>query len=144
MQANEPLVYADNASQVEAVAAGEIDAGFVNHYYLYRFLAEDPDYPVRNYHLPSGDVGAMVNIAGAGIVDTAANPAAAEAFIQYMLSEEGQVYFNTQTHEYPLTGNIELNPLLTPLTDIATPDLDLSNLDDLPGTLELLTALGIL
>lgn len=144
MQANEPIFYANNASQVEAVASGEIDAGLVNHYYLYRYLAEDPSYPARNYTLPAGDAGAIVNIAGAGILDTAANPQAAEAFIRYMLSQAGQNYFNTETHEYPLSADIELNPLLTPLENIKTPELDLSDLDDLPGTLELLQELGIL
>lgn len=144
MQANEPMVFDGNPAQVEAVAAGEIDAGLVNHYYLYQFLAEDPNFPVRNYHLRAGDAGAIINIAGAGIVNTAANPAAAEAFIRYMLSEVGQSYFNTQTNEYPLAGDIEVNPLLTPLEAITTPELDLSDLDDLPGTLELLQELGIL
>jgi iron(III) transport system substrate-binding protein len=144
MQANEPLVFPNNAAQVEAVAAGEIDAGLVNHYYLYQFLAEDPNFPARNYHLRAGDAGAIVNIAGAGIVNTAANPEAAEAFIRYMLSEAGQTYFNTQTHEYPLSAAIEVNPLLVPLEQIQTPELDLSNLDDLEGTLNLLQELGIL
>lgn len=144
MQANEPVVFPNNAAQVEAVAAGEIDAGLVNHYYLYQFLAEDPDFPARNYHLSSGDAGAIINIAGAGILDTAANPAAAEAFIRYMLSEAGQTYFNTQTHEYPLSADIEVNPLLIPLEEIQTPEIDLSDLDDLEGTLTLLQELGIL
>ena len=144
MQANEPVFYSNNASQVEAVVSGEIDAGLVNHSYLYRYLVEDPNYPARNYTLPAGDAGAIVNIAGAGILDTAANPQAAETFIRYLLSEAGQNYFNTETHEYPLSADIELNPLLTPLENIKTPELDLSDLDDLPGTLELLQELGIL
>lgn len=40
IQANEPMSYEGNTQIVEAVAASEVDAGFVNHYYLYRFLAE--------------------------------------------------------------------------------------------------------
>ena len=39
MQANEPRVYPKNTPQVAAAAAGEIDVGLVNHYYLFRFLA---------------------------------------------------------------------------------------------------------
>ena len=144
VQANEPVVYPKNTPIVQAVGVGEIEVGFVNHYYLFRFLAEDPDFPARNYHLRAGDAGAMINIAGAGILDTAANPTAAEAFIRYMLSEAGQTYFNNETTEYPLSAEIELNPLLVPLTEIKTPDIDLSNLDDLPGTLELLQEVGVL
>ena len=144
MVANDVQVYAKNTPIVEATGSGEIYAGFVNHYYLFRFLSEDPDFPARNYHLRSGDTGAMVNVAGAGILDTAANPIAAEALIRYMLSQTGQDYFNTETTEYPLSANIELNPLLTPLEGIETPDIDLSNLDDLEGTLQLLQDVGAL
>ncbi len=144
IQANEPVVFPNNAAQVEAAAAGEIDAGFVNHYYLFRFLAEDPNYPARNYHFRSGDVGAMINVAGVGIVNTADNPEAAQAFVRFLLRESSQQYFNTETNEYPLSADIPLNPLLTPLSSLDTPDIDLSNLDDLEGTLLLLQELGIL
>jgi iron(III) transport system substrate-binding protein len=144
IQANEPQVYANNTAIVTAVDTGEIDAGLVNHYYLFEFLAEDPNFPVRNYSPRAGDVGAMVNVAGVGIVDTTDNPEAAEALVNFLLRQSSQEYFNTQTNEYPLAGNVALNPLLTPLNQLQTPDLDLSKLEDLPGTLQLLQELGIL
>jgi len=51
IQANDPLVFPNNSSQVAAAAQGEIDVGMVNHYYLFRFLAEEgEDFPARNYH----------------------------------------------------------------------------------------------
>ncbi len=144
IQANEPGVYPKNTPIVEAVGKGEIEAGFVNHYYLFRFLAEDPDFTARNYHPRSGDTGAMINVAGAGLVDTTDNTEAAAAFINFLLRESSQEYFNSETNEYPLTGNVTLNPLLTPISTIDTPDIDLSDLDDLDGTLQLLQELGIL
>lgn len=145
IQANEPLVYPKNTPVVAAVGAGEIDAGFVNHYYLYQFLQEEgEDFPARNYYPRAGGVGALVNVAGAGILDTSDNRQAAETFINFLLRPGSQEYFNTETNEYPLAGNVNLNPLLTPLSRINTPDLDLNDLDDLPGTLELLQELGIL
>lgn len=145
IQANEPVVFSGNAPIVEAVAAGEIDAGFVNHYYLFGFLKDDPDYPARNYHFRAGDTGAMINVAGAGIVNTSDNKEAAEAFVRFLLRESSQQYFNTQTNEYPLAApNLELNPLLVPLSQLQTPNIDLTNLEDLDGTLQLLQELGIL
>ena len=145
IQANEPVVFPGNAPIVAAVAAGEIDAGFVNHYYLFQFLAEEgEDFPVRNYHPRAGDVGAMVNVAGVGIVDTSDNKEAAEAFVRFLLRESSQQYFNTETNEYPLSANITLNPLLVPLNQIQTPNVDLTKLEDLEGTLQLLQELGIL
>lgn len=145
VQANEPLVFPGNAPIVQAVGAGEIDAGFVNHYYLFQFLAEEgEDFPVRNYHPRAGDVGAMVNVAGVGIVNTTDNKEAAEAFVRFLLRESSQQFFNTETNEYPLSANIQLNPILIPLQQIQTPDVDLTKLEDLDGTLQLLQELGIL
>jgi len=145
IQANEPQVYPKNTPIVAAVGAGEIDAGFVNHYYLFRFLAEDPDFPVRNYHPRTGDSGAMINVAGVGILDTTDNQETAEIFINFLLSKNAQEYFNSETNEYPLANQgIELNSLLTPLNEIQTPEIDLSDLEDLEVTLELLQKLGIL
>ncbi|MBE7552958.1 MAG: extracellular solute-binding protein [Anaerolineales bacterium] len=145
IQANEPVVFPGNTPIVQAVGAGEIDAGFVNHYYLFQFLAEEgEDFPVRNYHPRAGDVGAMVNVAGVGIVDTSDNKEAAEAFVRFLLRESSQQYFNTETNEYPLSVNLQLNPILVPLSEIQTPNVDLTKLEDLDGTLQLLQELGIL
>ena len=71
MKENGARDYSNNTSIVQAVADGEIDVGLVNHYYLYRFLAEQgPEFKARNYFLTGGDVGALINIAGAGILDS--------------------------------------------------------------------------
>jgi iron(III) transport system substrate-binding protein len=146
LQANQPAVYPNNTAIVKAVGNGEISAGFVNHYYLFNFLKENPDFPGRNYYPRAGGIGAMVNVAGVGIINTTANREAAEAFVTFLLRPSSQEYFNTQTHEYPLSlsANLELNPLLTPLSSLQTPDIDLSKLDDLEDTLLLLQELNIL
>lgn len=145
IQANQPKVYEGNTAIVDAAGKGEIEVGFVNHYYLFRFLKERGDsFPARNHTFPGGDVGNLINVAGAGILDTAKNVENAEAFIRFMLSEEAQAYFAEQTTEYPLVAGIAIDPRLKPLLEIETPDVDLSNLDDLEGTLQLLQELGIL
>jgi len=144
IQANEPFAYPNNTPIVEAVGAGEIDAGFVNHYYLFQFLKEDPEFPARNYYPRAGGIGVMVNVAGVGIVNTTDNRDAAEAFVSFLLRGSSQQYFNSETNEYPLSANTALNPLLVPLSALGTPNIDLSDLDDLEGTLQLLQELGIL
>jgi iron(III) transport system substrate-binding protein len=144
IQANNPIVYPNNTSIVQAVGDGEIEAGFVNHYYLFQFLTETPDFPAANYYPRAGGIGAMTNIAGVGIVDSTDNPEAAEAFVRFLLRQSSQEYFNEQTHEYPLSAEVELDARLVPLSGINTPELDLSDLDDLDGTLQLLQELGIL
>ncbi len=142
IQANDPMVYDGNAAALEGVAAGEVDVAFINHYYLHQRLAEDPDTAAANYFLTDGDPGALVNVAGAGILETAANPVAAAAFIDWLLSSEAQEYFATETYEYPLIEGVATDPALPALSEIGTPEIDLSELSDLEGTLELLGEVG--
>lgn len=141
--ANEPQVYPNNTSIVDAVGRGEVDVGFVNNYYLHRFQAENPAFPVA-HHYTQNDAGAMINIAGLGIVDTVRDRDAALTFIEYMLGEDAQRYFATETFEYPLTGGIRAVGPQRAISDIQTPDLDLNDLWDLQGTLQLLQEVGAL
>lgn len=145
IQANAPKIYKNNMAIVTAVGTGEIEVGFVNHYYLFRAIEEQGDsYPVRNYHPRVGDAGAMVNVAGIGILTTAKNTGAAESLVEYLLSPEAQQYFADETFEYPLIEGIKTHPLLTPLDRINSPRMDLGSLADLEKTLRLLQTAGVL
>jgi iron(III) transport system substrate-binding protein len=145
IQANEPKVYDNNDAVLAAVAAGEVEVGFVNHYYLMRQLAEQgDDYPVRNHFFAGGDPGSLVNVAGVGILPTARNPIAAGAFVDFLLSKESQEFFASETHEYPLIDGVAADPKLPALSDIQSPDIDLSDLSDLEGTLQLMQAAGVI
>lgn len=135
---NEAVQYDGNSAAVAAVAAGEIDVALVNHYYMYRLLAENPDAPVANYYFPGGDAGSLVNVAGAAILNASDAKPLAQQFITYLLSSTAQNYFVEETFEYPLVEGIEADPRLLPLDEIETPELDLTNLSDLETTLELL------
>jgi iron(III) transport system substrate-binding protein len=144
MTANEPVVFSGNSPIVEAIGRGEIEVGLVNNYYLHRFQNVDPAFPVA-HHYTKNDAGSMVNIAGLAIVDTTDDKALAEQFIDYMLSRDAQLYFSTETYEYPLLAGMKvLGPQLT-LDQIDTPDgLRLNDLDDLEGTLNLIREVGAL
>lgn len=138
---NEALEYERNGQAVAAVAAGEIDAALVNHYYLFRLLAETPDAPVANYYFPGDDIGNLINVAGAGILSVSDAKPLAQQFIAYLLSRTAQAYFSEETFEYPLLIGFDADPRLKPLDEIETPDISLSDLDDLQGTLDLLDEL---
>lgn len=145
IQANDPQVYENNIATIEGVAAGEVDVGFVNHYYLFRFLEEQgEDFPVRNYYLKGGDVGSLVNVAGVGVLKTAPDPEQAQQFANFLVSEKAQQYFADETFEYPMIEGVETNEELVPLSEVETPDIDLGSLDDLEGTLQLLQETGVL
>ena len=148
MIANEAVVYPKNSAIVRALGDGEVDLGFVNHYYLYRFLAEDPEFPVRNHFLPNGDPGALVNVAGACLPvqaeQTPEQRAAAEGLIRFLLDREAQTHFARSTYEYPLARGVAPAREMIALEVVETPDMDLSDLDDLEGTLAMLRKVGAL
>lgn len=140
---NGAVVFEGNADIVRAIAAGEIDAGLVNNYYVYAVAAEEGEIPVANHFFADGNVGSLVNVSGAGVLGTSKNPDAAQALIAYLLGEEAQTYFAENTFEYPLLDGVPTAPGLPALDTLATPEIDLSNLSDLAGTLELLAEVGL-
>jgi iron(III) transport system substrate-binding protein len=145
IQDNNPTVFDGNTPVVAAVGAGEIDAGFVNHYYLHRFIAEEgEDFPARNYHPTAGGPGSLMMVAGAGILTTSDNTENAEKFLNFMLSTVAQQYFAGQTYEYPLVEGVNTSRNITPIDEINYPEIDMVSLEDLQGTQAMLLDLGIL
>ncbi len=145
IMANEPIFYAKNTPTVAAAGAGEIDAGFVNHYYLHRRLAEDPNFAAGNYYTPADDAGSLVMAAGAGILASTDAQEEAERLLKFLLGVTAQQYFATNTHEYPFNSAVQPSEYLPDLGDISERFyIDLGLLDDLPGTVQLLQEVGAL
>ena len=145
MIANGAVNFGDsNISVVQAIANGEIDAGLVNHYYVYAVGREaGEDFPVANHFFAAGDPGSLINVAGIGLIEGADDADAALAFADYLLSDEAQEYFATETFEYPLIEGVAPPEGLVPLNEIGHPDIQLGDLADLRGTLELLSEVGL-
>ncbi|MCX6024544.1 MAG: extracellular solute-binding protein, partial [Chloroflexi bacterium] len=140
---NQTKSYPNNIAIVDAVGKGELVAGFVNHYYLAQFLKEQGDkFPARNFHLRGGGPGAMINVAGIGVLTTAKHTAEADRFVDFMLGPDAQKYFSEETSEYPLSAGVSPLPHLIPMSQINAPKIDLANLADLEGTLKLLREAG--
>ena len=70
MADNDAVPYPNNVSIVEAVGRGEVPTGLVNHYYNERAKAEDPDVSSENYFFPEGDLGNLLLVTAASVVDT--------------------------------------------------------------------------
>ena len=145
MKDNDAQEYPNNVSIVQAAANREVDVGFVNHYYLERFLAEHgPEFEARNYYIGNGDPGALVLVAGAGILEASENKETALEFVEFLLSEPAQVYFTSDVKEYPVSSGVVPEGDLPPLESLDPPDVDLGSLSDLQGTLNLLRDVGVL
>jgi iron(III) transport system substrate-binding protein len=145
IRANDPVEYPKNTPIVAAVGAGEIAVGFVNHYYLHRFLAEEGEgFKARNFYTAPGDVGTLINVAGAAILESSDSKDAATALLRFLLGEEAQRYFTEETYEYPLVEGVEANADLRSISELQPVQLDLGRLEDLEGTLRLLRETGVL
>jgi iron(III) transport system substrate-binding protein len=142
---NDVQSYENNIAVRDAIANGEIQAGFINHYYVAEAVAEQgADYPVGIYQPPNGDIGSLVNVAGAGVLKSTKRPKQAEAFVRFLLGREAQEYFAEETKEYPIADGVKPPTGLTPLDDIEQPKVDLARLADLQGTVRLLQDTGVL
>jgi iron(III) transport system substrate-binding protein len=145
IKANEPKLYESNTPVVEAAAAGEIDVGFVNHYYLYVVREEQPDAPIANHYLTGDDPGALVSVAGVAVLESSDQFEAAQRFVDFLLSEEGQAFYAEEAEEaeYPVIEGVEPREGLPPLDDLQGPDLQLDELGpELEKTLEMLNEVG--
>lgn len=142
--ANDPEALEDNEAVRDAIAAGEIDVGFINHYYVAQAQEEEGSgYPVDVYFPPDGDVGSLINVAGAGVIAGGDESEGVE-FVEFLLTPETQRFFSEETKEYPLIEEVEADPSVVPLEQIEQPEVDLGDLDDLRGTLELIEQSGAL
>lgn len=133
--------YADEFAACQAVADGEIDAAFANHYYIQRVLDGSPDASLAAA-FTRGDAGAMFNVAGAAVVDTATDATLAENFVRHLLSAEAQDYFARTTFEYPLIPDVEPIGDLPTIDELDVPDVDLAALSDLEPTIDLMRDAG--
>ncbi|HEU5113548.1 MAG TPA: extracellular solute-binding protein [Acidimicrobiia bacterium] len=138
LAANDPVEFDGNAPIVEATDTGELGGGLVNHYYLLRLQAEGQGENTENYFIPAGDVGSLVMPAGVGVLAATQQPEAAQQFVDFLLAEEAQTYFATETFEFPLIEGVPQPEGVPPLDEIAAPDIDLS---ELAGVLDLATSL---
>ena len=124
MADNDAQEYGNNNAIVEAVSRGEVPMGLVNHYYNERFLEEDPDLPSQNHYLPADDVGSLLIVTAAAVLESSDNKDVAEELVSWLLAEEAQQYFTDETFEYPLATGVEPNETLDPLdlADVYTID----------------------
>jgi iron(III) transport system substrate-binding protein len=146
LKANDVKFFSSNSRVLAAVAAREVEVGFVNHYYLYQLKEQQPKAPVANHFLSGAkDPGALINVAGAGIVASSKKAKASARLIEFLLSKEAQRFFarSPGRAEYPLAGGARPRVGLPRLDKIEGAKINLARLGrELPKTLQLLNEVG--
>ena len=146
LRENDVKFFPSNSRVLAAVASGEIHVGLVNHYYLYQLKEQQPAAPVANHFLRGRkDPGALINVAGAGVVTSTKKRGAALRLLRFLLSAEAQRFFASSPGraEYPLVRGVRPRAGLPPLDRIEGARINLGSLGrELPRTLELLNEVG--
>ena len=139
-------VYQKSSQIVEAVAKGQAAAGIVNHYYVYRHLAAQPTAPIAVF-MPDqhqGGMGAIMNVAGVGIVKSTKHLESAKLLIEFLVAKAGQKLFADLDKEYPLHPEVKADPALLERKSFRAAQVPLTRLAELrEPTLTLIEQVGL-
>ncbi|MDX6601351.1 MAG: iron(III) transport system substrate-binding protein [Solirubrobacterales bacterium] len=139
--------YNDNEGIIAAVDGGQIAAGIINHYYWYEAVAEEgkDNVPSKLHYFGNEDPGALVNVSGAGALESSGNAKLAQEFLAYIVSEEGQTAMaESGDWEYPLNPAVSPPPGLKPFDGLEPPKVGPADLGDGSEPVELMQEVGLL
>lgn len=145
--ANEPEAYDNNGALLEAVDAGDVELGLTNHYYWYNTAQEkgEENMRARVRYMAQGDPGALVNVAGVGVLASSDRTEDAQRLVEALLGEQAQDYFLEEASEYPVLPDTSTAAAgLPPLETLGGPDIDLADLDGLEETQQMLARVGMI
>ncbi|MEX1077845.1 MAG: extracellular solute-binding protein [Homoserinimonas sp.] len=112
---NDPVRFDGNHEIVEAVAAGDLAVGLVNHYYALQMAAERGSIDASNHSFEPGDPGDVLMPTTIGILESSAHQEVAQDFIRFLLRDSSQKHFLDNVKEYPLVEGIGTPPGERPL-----------------------------
>ena len=139
-------VYQKSSQIVEAVAKGQVALGIVNHYYVYRHLVTQPTAPIAVF-MPDqqeGGMGAIMNVAGIGIVKSTKHLESAKLLVEFLVAQAGQKLFADLDKEYPLHPEVKADPALVERKSFRAAQVPLTKLAELrEPTLLLIEQVGL-
>jgi iron(III) transport system substrate-binding protein len=95
------------------------------------------------YDFGHKDTGAFITVSAAGIQKTTKNQPAAEKFIAFMVSPEGQSAIAKSVAEYPLRPGVKSPYDLKPFEELDPPDITPADLGDAASALALRREAGL-
>ncbi|WP_435105771.1 extracellular solute-binding protein [Arhodomonas sp. AD133] len=132
--------YAGELGAVMAVARGEVDVAFANHYYTLRLKQGKPDAAV-DLAFTANDAGSLLNTSGVVLLSEGDLPA---NFVRYLLTREVQSYLAREAFEIPMVPGVPTPDGLPGASELQPPELALTRLSDMRPTLELMREVGVL
>ena len=139
-------VFNKHSKIVKAVASGKKSIGLVNHYYIYRHLAKDPDANLRIVLPDQGNDGMGVawNVAGAAITRHSDNKQAAEKLMRFFVSKQGQEMFAKVNREYPTRNGVAADEMVPAAGSYKVAEVPMQVLgEQRNATLDLIESVGM-
>jgi len=138
-------IFNKHSRVVKAVAKGKADVGLVNHYYIYRHLAKNPNAPIEIVVPDQGDgMGVAWNVAGVAISKHTKKKDAAIKFVEFLVSEKGQQMFSEVNKEYPTLPNVKTAAEIPKLANMKVSDVAMAKLgQNRNATIDLIEKSGL-
>lgn len=141
---NEVTFFGGHTDVRKAVGAGEFKLGLVNHYYYHLQKAEGGNVGIVYPDQGDGQIGLITNATAVALVNGAPHVAAAQAFLDFLVSAEGQKLFAEQNYEYPLLSDVELQADVQSLDGFRLADVDVAQAAaEFDATFDLMEKVGL-
>ena len=142
--ANDLTFFGGHTDVRKAVGAGEFQLGLVNHYYYHLQRAEGSNVGIIYPDQGDGQIGLMTNATAAAIISGAPHLEPAQAFMDFLVSAEGQKLFAEQNYEYPLLPGVELQGDVQPLENFRLANVNVVDAArDFEATFDLMERVGL-
>lgn len=122
-----------DTDQLRGLVSGECGISISNSYYFARALRRDvkglehEKIDSISWLFPAQEAeGAHMNLSGGGVAANAPNRENAIKFLEYLSSEQAQVYFSAGNDEYPTVANVPLSESVAKLGEFRADKVNLS------------------
>jgi iron(III) transport system substrate-binding protein len=143
-------IYPDNETIADEVNRGVVAFGIVNQYYWYRMQAEigAGHTRARITHFAAGDPGYVVDVSGAAVLKSSTHQAAAQKFLAFLVSKEGQEIIGDPSKsisfEYPIASGVTTQAPETPLAQLQPYPMTIADLGTGSTAIALMRQAGLL
>jgi iron(III) transport system substrate-binding protein len=140
-------IYQDNETISDEVNRGAVAFGVVNQYYWYRMRAEVGASNMHSkitYFAPQ-DPGYVIDVSGAGVLQSSTHKTDAEKFLAFLVSKQGQdIIAHSISFEYPIASGVTTAQPETPFNQLQPNSISIPELGDGSTAISLLTQVGLI
>ena len=143
-------IYPDNETIADEVNRGAVAFGIVNQYYWYRMQAEVGSGNVHSKitHFAAGDPGYVVDVSGAAVLKSSTHQAAAQKFLEFLVSKQGQSIIadpsKSISFEYPIASGVTTEAPETPFSQLQPYPMTIADLGTGATAIALMREAGLL